>query len=94
MKKIIIVAAILFSICGCTYLGNQISNVKECWRNSDCRADAFQKGKEIGFQTGDLTGLTGIPWAGNIGRVIGGIAATLVLLASLGAVLKKKKENE
>jgi len=93
MKKLILVFGFIFLLFGCSYLGNQVSNIKACWKNSDCRAEALDKSKEVGSTAGDLGGMSGLPWGSTVAKTIGTFGAALVFLMSGGAALNKKERD-
>lgn len=93
MKKILLAFVFVLSLAGCSYLGNQIDNIKACWKNSDCRTEALDKSKEVGETAGDLGGMTGLPWASTVSKAVGTFGAALVFLMSGGAALNKKESE-
>ena len=92
MKRLLLGLVLGVSLIGCAYIGNQVSNIKACWANSECRSGALEKSKNVGSQAGDLGSLSGLPWAGTAAKAVGTFGSAIAFLAIGGAAFRKKNE--
>ena len=91
MKKTWLILFIALGLVGCASIKQKLADVKLCWHNDACRAEAVLKADDLGGKAEQLASLSGFPWASKVAKPAVSYLALIVILGSLGGALRQKE---
>lgn len=93
MKKLLIIAFLLFSISGCAFIQDQKANFEACMADQQCREDAENWQEKSEAISTLVASAVPVPGAAAAPKVIGYIALGLAAILGGRSLRKKKEEN-